>query len=78
MIFAVEKRRPERSNEAGGVDVVDVFSGLSAASCDPFLIWHELPRRNYKSGEMPGAPMHPHRARCPPPSLRRCRSSFAS
>lgn len=37
------------------------MSGLKAVDTDPFLIWHELPRHSYMPGEMPGAPMHPHR-----------------
>eukprot|EP00404_Azadinium_spinosum_P013369 CAMPEP_0180517678 /NCGR_PEP_ID=MMETSP1036_2-20121128/54664_1 /TAXON_ID=632150 /ORGANISM="Azadinium spinosum, Strain 3D9" /LENGTH=180 /DNA_ID=CAMNT_0022529729 /DNA_START=16 /DNA_END=555 /DNA_ORIENTATION=+ len=43
------------------------MSGIPASRLDPFLIWHELPRSLHKPGEMPGAPMHPHRgfSECP-------------
>eukprot|EP00283_Hemiselmis_rufescens_P025214 CAMPEP_0173452560 /NCGR_PEP_ID=MMETSP1357-20121228/48926_1 /TAXON_ID=77926 /ORGANISM="Hemiselmis rufescens, Strain PCC563" /LENGTH=275 /DNA_ID=CAMNT_0014419443 /DNA_START=47 /DNA_END=874 /DNA_ORIENTATION=- len=40
------------------------MSGFSNQDLDPFLIWHELPRKWTKKGEFPGAPMHPHRGFC--------------
>eukprot|EP00927_Polykrikos_kofoidii_P067091 TRINITY_DN62614_c0_g1_i1.p1 TRINITY_DN62614_c0_g1~~TRINITY_DN62614_c0_g1_i1.p1 ORF type:complete len:337 (+),score=35.21 TRINITY_DN62614_c0_g1_i1:80-1012(+) len=60
-------RRPPRRLEGGGFTVCDIFSGLAPARCDPFLMWHELPRHHYNPGEMPGAPLHPHRGffECP-------------
>ena len=41
-----------------------VLSDFRATDVDPFLIWHELPRKHYMPGEMPGAPLHPHRGMC--------------
>ena len=36
-------------------------SSVSTKETDPFLMLDELPVTNYKPGEFPGAPMHPHR-----------------
>ena len=36
-------------------------SSVSTSETDPFLMLDELPVTNYKPGEFPGAPMHPHR-----------------
>jgi len=63
--MAVEKKtRPPQRLEGGGFKIVDIMSGFSAERLDPFLIWHELPRAFHRPGEMPGAPMHPHRGFC--------------
>eukprot|EP00284_Hemiselmis_tepida_P007066 CAMPEP_0174919484 /NCGR_PEP_ID=MMETSP1355-20121228/3700_1 /TAXON_ID=464990 /ORGANISM="Hemiselmis tepida, Strain CCMP443" /LENGTH=264 /DNA_ID=CAMNT_0016164715 /DNA_START=162 /DNA_END=953 /DNA_ORIENTATION=+ len=40
------------------------MSGVSNQDLDPFLMWHELPRKYSRPGEFPGAPMHPHRGFC--------------
>lgn len=49
-------------SEGAGFQIVDVLSAFDySTQTDPFLIWHELPRKKYRPGEMPGAPMHPHR-----------------
>lgn len=60
-ISVAGKQRPPRRTEGGGFIIADIMSGLPATKTDPFLIWHELPRHSYRRGEMPGAPMHPHR-----------------
>lgn len=60
-ILVTEKQRPPRRTEGGGFIIADVMSDLPASRTDPFLLWHELPRHTYREGEMPGAPMHPHR-----------------
>lgn len=44
-----------------GFQIVDILSAFEYKTTDPFLIWHELPRKNTSGREMPGAPMHPHR-----------------
>tara|TARA_A100001015_G_C14858028_1_gene659154 strand:- start:147 stop:443 length:297 start_codon:yes stop_codon:yes gene_type:complete len=46
-------------------DILDSFD--AETELDPFLIWHELPKATHKKGQMPGAPMHPHRGfmECP-------------
>eukprot|EP00746_Dinoflagellata_sp_MGD_P023451 gnl/MRDRNA2_/MRDRNA2_154949_c0_seq1.p1 gnl/MRDRNA2_/MRDRNA2_154949_c0~~gnl/MRDRNA2_/MRDRNA2_154949_c0_seq1.p1 ORF type:complete len:327 (-),score=44.80 gnl/MRDRNA2_/MRDRNA2_154949_c0_seq1:98-1078(-) len=63
--MGVEKKtRPPQRLEGGGFTIVDIMSGVDTKRLDPFLIWHELPRAFYKPGEMPGAPMHPHRGFC--------------
>lgn len=43
---------------------MDIMAGVPTERLDPFLMWHELPRALHKPGEMPGAPMHPHRGFC--------------
>eukprot|EP01052_Picozoa_sp_SAG31_P014887 SAG31_NODE_940_length_10870_cov_12.600501_8_plen_134_part_00 len=46
----------------------DILDGFNySEDLDPFLIWHELPRTVHGKGEMPGAPLHPHRGfmECP-------------
>ena len=60
-ITAVQKRVPPRRTEGGGFIIADILDGLRTSDLDPFLIWHELPRHQYSRGEMPGAPLHPHR-----------------
>jgi len=60
-IETAEIRKPPRRKEGGGFIIADIMSGLKSVDTDPFLIWHELPRHSYLPGEMPGAPMHPHR-----------------
>ncbi len=64
MKVATKKQPPKRS-EGGGFIIKDILSGVGPT--DPFLIWHELPREHYQPGEMPGAPLHPHRGmmECP-------------
>eukprot|EP00930_Biecheleria_cincta_P038613 TRINITY_DN26522_c0_g1_i1.p1 TRINITY_DN26522_c0_g1~~TRINITY_DN26522_c0_g1_i1.p1 ORF type:complete len:323 (-),score=44.15 TRINITY_DN26522_c0_g1_i1:282-1250(-) len=67
-VIAVEqKTRPPQRLEGGGFTIVDIMSGLPVERLDPFLIWHELPRKLHQPGEMPGAPLHPHRgfSECP-------------
>eukprot|EP00747_Dinoflagellata_sp_TGD_P185167 gnl/TRDRNA2_/TRDRNA2_41556_c0_seq1.p1 gnl/TRDRNA2_/TRDRNA2_41556_c0~~gnl/TRDRNA2_/TRDRNA2_41556_c0_seq1.p1 ORF type:complete len:383 (-),score=64.98 gnl/TRDRNA2_/TRDRNA2_41556_c0_seq1:169-1317(-) len=61
------KTKPPKRLEGGGFTIVDIMSSIPTARLDPFLIWHELPRHFYKPGEMPGAPLHPHRgfSECP-------------
>jgi len=64
-VMRVEKKtRPPQRLEGGGFTIVDVMSGIPTERLDPFLIWHELPRTFHRPGEMPGAPMHPHRGFC--------------
>ena len=48
---------PSTDATGGGLIVKDILGGLPAEACNPFLIWHELPRKQYRKGEMPGAPM---------------------
>eukprot|EP00933_Yihiella_yeosuensis_P021946 TRINITY_DN17292_c0_g1_i1.p1 TRINITY_DN17292_c0_g1~~TRINITY_DN17292_c0_g1_i1.p1 ORF type:complete len:337 (-),score=65.69 TRINITY_DN17292_c0_g1_i1:539-1447(-) len=63
--ISVEKKtKPPQRLEGGGFTIVDIMSGVSPSRLDPFLIWHELPRALHAPGEMPGAPMHPHRGFC--------------
>ena len=66
-VAVTKKLTPPERREGAGFTIKDLMSGLSDAEKDPFLIWHELPRTAYKPGEMPGAPMHPHRGfnECP-------------
>ncbi|CAE8683891.1 unnamed protein product [Polarella glacialis] len=67
-VMAVERKtNPPQRLEGGGFTIVDIMSGIPTSRLDPFLMWHELPRAFYKPGEMPGAPMHPHRGfmECP-------------
>jgi len=61
------KTRPPQRLEGGGFTIVDIMSGVPSSKLDPFLIWHELPRAFHQPGEMPGAPLHPHRgfSECP-------------
>jgi len=61
------KTQPPQRLEGGGFTIVDIMSGIPTSRLDPFLMWHELPRAFYRPGEMPGAPMHPHRgfSECP-------------
>lgn len=63
----VHTQRPPQRSEGGGFIIRDILSGLNPKAIDPFLIWHELPRKHYGPGEMPGAPLHPHRGmhECP-------------
>lgn len=66
--IAVEKKtRPPQRLEGAGFTIVDIMSGVPSSRLDPFLMWHELPRNFYRPGEMPGAPLHPHRGftECP-------------
>jgi len=67
LITIERKTRPPQRLEGGGFTIVDIMSGFATEQLDPFLIWHELPRAFYKPGEMPGAPLHPHRgfSECP-------------
>ena len=44
--------RPPQRLEGGGFTIVDIMSGLSAESLDPFLIWHELPRAHHARGSV--------------------------
>mmetsp|Transcript_17450 Transcript_17450/g.40275 ORF Transcript_17450/g.40275 Transcript_17450/m.40275 type:complete len:306 (+) Transcript_17450:63-980(+) len=55
---------PPRRLEGGGFEIRDIMSGFSTQDLDPFLMWHELPRKYNRPGEFPGAPMHPHRGFC--------------
>lgn len=67
-VISVERKtKPPQRLEGGGFTIVDIMSGIPNARLDPFLMWHELPRAFYKPGEMPGAPLHPHRgfSECP-------------
>lgn len=66
-VSVTDVRRPPLRLEGGGFTIRDVMDGLTTPQVDPFLIWHELPRAHYGPGEMPGAPMHPHRGfnECP-------------
>lgn len=66
-ITVERKTQPPQRLEGGGFTIVDIMSGIAPERLDPFLMWHELPRAFYKPGEMPGAPMHPHRgfSECP-------------
>ena len=59
--------QPPSRREGGGFTIKDILSGFGTAELDPFLIWHELPRTRHGKGDMPGAPMHPHRGfmECP-------------
>lgn len=63
----IHTQTPPRRTEGGGFIIKDILSGLNPKAIDPFLIWHELPRKHYRPGEMPGAPLHPHRGmhECP-------------
>ena len=58
---------PPSRLEGGGFVIKDILSGIRNDEIDPFLIWHELPRKHHNPGEMPGAPLHPHRGmmECP-------------
>jgi len=55
------KRKPPSRLEGGGFMIKDIMAGVSFQELDPFLIWHELPEKHHRKGEMPGAPMHCHR-----------------
>lgn len=59
--------KPPKRKEGAGFTIVDIMSGIDDKMLDPFLMWHELPRAFHRPGEMPGAPMHPHRgfSECP-------------
>mmetsp|Transcript_587 Transcript_587/g.1223 ORF Transcript_587/g.1223 Transcript_587/m.1223 type:complete len:343 (-) Transcript_587:1219-2247(-) len=52
---------PPRRSEGGGFIIADILSAYEYRETDPFLIWHELPKKWMRKGEFPGAPMHPHR-----------------
>ncbi|CAD7923855.1 unnamed protein product [Amoebophrya sp. A120] len=52
---------PPRRSEGGGFIIADILSAYEYNETDPFLIWHELPKKHMARGEFPGAPMHPHR-----------------
>ena len=60
-VHVVDSDTPPQRLEGGGFTIVDILSKFGYERTDPFLIWHELPFKYYKPGEMPGAPMHPHR-----------------
>ena len=52
---------PPKRSEGAGFIISDILSAFPYSQTDPFLIWHELPRKFMHKGEFPGAPMHPHR-----------------
>ena len=52
---------PPRRSEGGGFIIADILSGFEYHETDPFLIWHELPKKYFAQKEFPGAPLHPHR-----------------
>jgi hypothetical protein len=62
--------KPPERREGAGFIIRDIFHALpyeGPHGTDPFLMWHHLPRAHYNPGEMPGAPLHPHRGfyECP-------------
>ncbi|CAD7953133.1 unnamed protein product [Amoebophrya sp. A25] len=59
--IVMAKSTPPRRSEGGGFIIADILAGYDYQQTDPFLIWHELPKKYMHRGEFPGAPMHPHR-----------------
>jgi len=55
---------PPKRLEGGGFEIMDLLSGFNYRETDPFVLWHELPRKTMPRGSFPGANLHSHRGFC--------------
>ena len=56
MMMVSKTSKPPSRLEGGGFQIRDILSAFSNDELDPFLIWHELPKKHHAAGSFPGAP----------------------